>query len=190
MKTYDPNKLLADLIMKLNELDGNFFNKAVRLYKIYEFNKNIRQLITRTSYDAIKIYEILIFLNTALKIGLLKDMDKDYYNFTILDSSRNNIVVSGKLHVEIPYNDRRLQVTYKTVVEGNDGNIEMKWVVLNDKEARHYSMNVKELSNRLTPDDRMSESKQLQFQSAKILSNALQNYIEIIVRNLYNRYIH
>lgn len=190
MKSTNPNQILADLFMELNSLEGKFLCKPVSLFKIFEFNKTIRSLTTRISYNAIDIYEILIFLNSALKIGLLKNMDKNYSNFTIFSASKNYSIVSGKITIEIPYIDRRLKITYKPVVENKTGTIEMEWVVLDDKESRHYSITTGELSNKISADDRMSETKQLQFQSAKILSNAMDYYITLIVRNLYNRYIH
>lgn len=190
MKSKNPNQLLADLFMELNSLEGKFLCKPVSLLKIYKFRETIKSLTTNISYNAINIYEILIFLNTALKIGLLNDIDKNYSDFTIFESSKSYAIVSGKITIEIPYVDRKLKVSYKPVVENKNGNIEMEWVVLDNKESRRYSITTEMLNNKISIDDRMSETKQLQFQSAKILSNAMVYYIKLIVRNLYNRYIH
>ena len=76
------------------------------------------------------------------------------------------------------------------VLEKNNGNIEMEWVVVEYNENRRYSLTTDELHSRIIPDDRMSETKQLQFHSAKILSNAMKYYSNIIFRNLYSRYVH
>lgn len=190
MKSKNLNQILADLIMDLNSLDGKFLSKPASLYKIYEFNKTIRVLTTPKSYNAIDIYDILVFLNSAKKLGLLKGIDNDYINFTVSNSSKNNYIMSGRITITIPYNDRTLKVSYRPVLEKNNGNIEMEWVVVEYNENRRYSLTTDELHSRIIPDDRMSETKQLQFHSAKILSNAMKYYSNIIFRNLYSRYVH
>lgn len=183
----NPHKLLADLTMELLQLKDNFIDKLIAFFKIYKFRRQIRKAI-RPPYTGTNLYELLMFLNTAYNLNLLKTLKRSYIDFTVLPLYRNDIIKSGIITVSIPIDNRSLKTTYKTVVEGNDSDIEITWIVSNSDRTRQYSSTVKELHNRIIPDDRMSETKKLEFQSAKILYNAIITCIDVIVGTLYDRY--
>lgn len=187
MNNINPHKLLADLIMELLQLNSNFFGKLTALFKIYKFRRQIKKII-RPPYNGINLYEILMFLNTAFNLNLLRTLKRSYIDFTVLPPYRNDIIKSGTITVCIPVDNRNLKTTYKTIVDGNDSNIDISWVVSESDRIRQYSITTKELHNRVVPDDRMSETKKLEFQSAKILYGAMITCIDVIIGTLCDRY--
>lgn len=188
METQNPTQYLADLVMRLNSLETSRFGKLKCLYNIYKFKKNIKKLL-KPPYTSDKLYRVLVFLNSASKLDLLRSLNRDYINFDIFLKSSNNIIMSGIINISIPCDDKTLKITYKPIVGMDNDIIELVWVVSDFNGSRRYSKSTNELSDRGIPDDRMPESKRLEYHSVNILYNAITNCINMISRNLYGRYI-
>ena len=188
METQNPTQYLADLVMKLNLLETSRFGKLKCLYNIYKFKKDIKRLL-KPPYTSDKLYGVLVFLNSASKLDLLKSLNEEYINFDIFLKGANNAIMSGIINICIPCNDKTLKITYKPIVGIGNGMIELVWIVSDSSGSRRYSKSTNELCNRVFPDDRMPESKRLEYHSVNILYNAIINCINTISRNLYGRYI-
>lgn len=188
METQNPTQYLADLVMKLNSLKTGRFGRLKCLYNIYKFKKDIKKLL-KPPYTSDKLYKVLVFLNSASKLDLFKSLNSDYINFDIFLKGSNNIIMSGIINISIPCDDKTLKITYKPIVGMDNDIIELVWVVSDFNGSRRYSKSTNELSDRGIPDDRMPESKRLEYHSVNILYNAIINCINTISRNLYGRYI-
>lgn len=194
MENYEPNKLLPNIIMELNRLENKILGKIISFFKIYKFKRMIKAKIIRTSYSGNDIYEILVFLNTANKLALLKGLDMSEIDFNVFTTSNIFSVVSGYIAVSIPYTyldnkDYMLKIRYKPTIDGNDSSIEMQWTITNDTSSKNYSSTVQLLDKNHSVDDRLSATKELEYSSAKILSIAVSRCIKLVIKNLKERYV-
>ena len=98
METQNPTQYLADLVMKLNSLEASRFGKLKCLYNIYKFKKDIKKLL-KPPYTSDKLYRVLVFLNSASKLDLLRSLNRDYINFDIFLKGSNNIIMSGIINI-------------------------------------------------------------------------------------------
>ena len=194
MKNYEPNRLLPNVIMELNRLENKLFGKFISFFKIYKFKRMIKAKIIRNSYSGKDIYEILVFLNTANKLALLKGLDMSEIDFSVFTTSNIFSVVSGYISVSIPYTflnnkDCTLKIRYKPTIDGNDSSIEMQWTITNDTSSKNYSSTVRLLDENHSINDRVSATKQLEYNSAKILSIAVSRCVNLVIKNLKERYV-
>lgn len=185
-----PNALLPNLIMNLNALDGKLFKSIrARLY-INKFKKNLRSDLKKSSYSATDIYDFLLFLNNARKFNLIKGLEDEEIWFDVFTTTNSTNIVSGSFKTRCPYENGSLDVVYKPIIDIDYSIIKMHWTCTYDdpsKPTSMYSSEVEVLAE-AEIDDRLSQTKILQYGSTKILRVSIGVCIEVIAENLIDRY--
>ena len=187
---HTPNILLPNLIMNLNNLDGKYFRSLRARYIINKFKKALKKKVKKNSYSATDIYDFLLFLNNARKFNLIKGLEDEEIWFDVFTTTNSTNIVSGSFKTRCPYENGSLDIVYKPIIDIDYSIIKMHWTCTYDdpsKPTSMYSSEVEVLAE-AEIDDRLSQTKILQYGSTKILRVSIGVCIEVIAENLIDRY--